>query len=164
MFQVTKKQDETRWYMNKDEILIDLTETKSVASHKSVSNIAINEVKDKLVIEKSKERIVTPLELHEYEKVNADCAERKVKPLISADGLQSEVSSSSDDEVYIKEVKKRIKKKQGTRSDEDYEESEDGGNLVSIKVEQEIKKPVVEIPASRLARKTLKGRSRIKKV
>jgi len=42
-----------------------------------------------------------------------------------------------EDEDYIKEVKKRIKKKQGTRSDVDFEESEDGLREVKVKKEKE---------------------------
>ncbi|PKY35193.1 hypothetical protein RhiirB3_455670 [Rhizophagus irregularis] len=60
-------------------------------------------------------------------------------------------SSSSDDEEHIKEVKKRIKKKQGTRSDSEYEETGDGFR----KVEKE-KKPWAGKPGSRIGRKKKK--------
>ncbi|PKK56778.1 hypothetical protein RhiirC2_799305 [Rhizophagus irregularis] len=65
------------------------------------------------------------LKLHEYNKVNADCTKRlpsqnnkypftfsNCNPFLI--GPDNGFSSSSDDEEYIKEVKKRIKKKQGT--------------------------------------------------
>ncbi|GBC34412.2 hypothetical protein GLOIN_2v1791191 [Rhizophagus irregularis DAOM 181602=DAOM 197198] len=56
---------------------------------------------------------------------------------IASDGsgfLPPTSSSSSEDEDYIKEVKKRI---QGTRSDVDFKESEDGLREVKVKKEKE---------------------------
>ncbi|CAB4402606.1 unnamed protein product [Rhizophagus irregularis] len=66
-------------------------------------------------------------------------------------------SSSSEDEDYIKEVKKRIKKKQGTRSDVEYEETEDGLREVKVKKEKE---PWAGKPGSRMGRKKKKGKNK----
>ncbi|GBC27154.2 hypothetical protein GLOIN_2v1845702 [Rhizophagus irregularis DAOM 181602=DAOM 197198] len=83
------------------------------------------------------EKTVSLIEIHEYNKVNADCTKRlpsqnqkypftfsNRNPFIIGPG--NGFSSSSDDEEHIKEVKKCIKKKQGTRSDTEYEETGEG--------------------------------------
>ncbi|PKY57514.1 hypothetical protein RhiirA4_429047, partial [Rhizophagus irregularis] len=60
-------------------------------------------------------------------------------------------SSSADDEDVIKAIKKRMKKKQDTRSDVEYEELEDG--LREVKKER---KPWAGKPGSRMGRKKKK--------
>ncbi|CAB4446677.1 unnamed protein product [Rhizophagus irregularis] len=98
-------------------ILVDLSDPKegNVEMDKEEERIKVPETKE------NKEKIVSPVEWYEYTKVNADCAKR----------LQNE-----SEEDYIKEVKKRVKKKQGTRSEsEGYTESEEETNDVEVKVE-----------------------------
>ncbi|GBC11356.2 hypothetical protein GLOIN_2v1875556 [Rhizophagus irregularis DAOM 181602=DAOM 197198] len=125
----------------------------------------VNDKKDKSVCTKHGEKIVTPVELHEYTKVNADCTKRLPKkseyPFTLSNrnpfdiGKGSDFTSSSDDEEHIKEVKKRIKKKQGTRSDVEYEESEDG--FREVKKER---RPWAGKPGSRMGRKKKKGQNK----
>ncbi|PKC02355.1 hypothetical protein RhiirA5_425373 [Rhizophagus irregularis] len=125
----------------------------------------VNDKKDKSVCTKHGEKIVTPVELHEYTKVNADCTKRLPKkseyPFTLSNrnpfdiGKGSGFTSSSDDEEHIKEVKKRIKKKQGTRSDVEYEESEDG--FREVKKER---RPWAGKPGSRMGRKKKKGQNK----
>ncbi|PKC01644.1 hypothetical protein RhiirA5_426379, partial [Rhizophagus irregularis] len=88
------------------------------------------EERDRRRQEKGKQisKIVTPVELHEFAKVNADCTERLQKesdrpytlsnnnPFLKEEEDKSPLSESSDDDECLKDVKKRIKKKQGARS------------------------------------------------
>ncbi|CAB4414276.1 unnamed protein product [Rhizophagus irregularis] len=164
-----------------DTIMIDSSTTNDAAEklrvndvkNKAKSKLAEKEVKDaknKLVSTGNSVKTVTPVELHEYTNVNANCTERLQKKseylftltnrnpfVVSPDDGSSQPtsSSSSDDEEYIKEVKKHIKKKQGTRSDVEFEESEDG--LREVKKE---KTPWAGKPGSRMGRKKKKGKNK----
>ncbi|PKB99009.1 hypothetical protein RhiirA5_430417 [Rhizophagus irregularis] len=83
----------------------------------------------------SKEKIVSPVELHKFAKVNADYTKRlqkgseqpftfsKYNPFIVKEEDKSILSTSSEDDDYIKDIKKRTKKKQGARSSDSEEDS-----------------------------------------
>ncbi|CAB4402117.1 unnamed protein product [Rhizophagus irregularis] len=158
---------ESRPAIVEEAMLVDLSDTKEgdVEMEKE-ERIKVPETKE------NKEKIVSPVELYEYTKVNADCAKRlqnesdlsikltKRSPGDAKGDVQSFSSSSSDEEDYIKEVKKRVKKKQGTRSEsEGYTESEEETNDVEVKVEDQ---PKVKKPVNRNSRKSKKGRNRKK--
>ncbi|CAB4430786.1 unnamed protein product [Rhizophagus irregularis] len=101
-------------------------------------------------------------------KVNADCAKRlqnesdlsiklaKRNPGVAKGDVQSLSSSSSGEEDYVKEVKKRVRKKQGTRSEsEGYTESEEETDAVEVKVEDQSK---AKSPVNRNSRKSKRVR------
>ncbi|UZO03975.1 uncharacterized protein OCT59_024374 [Rhizophagus irregularis] len=126
-------------------------------------------------------KIVTPVELHEFAKVNADCTERLQKesdrpytlsnnnPFLKEEEDKSPLSESSDDDECLKDVKKRIKKKQGARSSDSEEDSTiDSLSEVERKTElQPETKPdtdkINKTPLEGFSRGLKKGRSRIKK-
>ncbi|CAB5379198.1 unnamed protein product [Rhizophagus irregularis] len=126
-------------------------------------------------------KIVTPVELHEFAKVNADCTERLQKesdrpytlsnnnPFLKEEEDKSPLSESSDDDECLKDVKKRIKKKQGARSSDSEEDSTiDSSSEVKRKTElQPETKPdtdkINKTPLEGFSRGLKKGRSRIKK-
>ncbi|CAB4488372.1 hypothetical protein RhiirA1_514536 [Rhizophagus irregularis] len=126
-------------------------------------------------------KIITPVELHEFAKVNADCTERLQKesdrpytlsnnnPFLKEEEDKSPLSESSDDDECLKDVKKRIKKKQGARSSDSEEDSTiDSLSEVERKTElQPETKPdtdkINKTPLEGFSRGLKKGRSRIKK-
>ncbi|CAB4432831.1 unnamed protein product [Rhizophagus irregularis] len=79
---------------------------------------------------------VTPIELHEYETVNASCSKRlppgEKIPKYKRTGTNPFAVESSSDEEDIKECKKRVIGKQGDRSKAEEEESDEEGWTVSI--------------------------------
>ncbi|UZO10873.1 uncharacterized protein OCT59_002451 [Rhizophagus irregularis] len=127
-------------------------------------------------------KTVTPVELHEFAKVNADCTERLQKksdrpytlsnnnPFLIEKKDKSPLSESSDDDECLKDVKKRIKKKQGARSSDSEEDPTiDSSSEVEMKMElQPETKPntdkINKTPLEGFSRVVKKGRSsRIKK-
>ncbi|PKK71660.1 hypothetical protein RhiirC2_778144, partial [Rhizophagus irregularis] len=79
---------------------------------------------------------VTPIELHEYETVNASCSKRlppgEKLPKYKRTGTNPFAVESSSDEEDIKEGKKRVIGKQEDRSKAEEEESDEEGWTVSI--------------------------------
>ncbi|CAB4442392.1 unnamed protein product [Rhizophagus irregularis] len=169
-----------------DTIMIDLTAEERVAGKERVDDnqkkVAKSVLAEKVVKDLKKnisvstkniEKTVTPVELHEFNKVNADCAKRLIKkkseypftlsnnnPFVISEEDElflAGFSSSADDEDVIKAIKKRMKKKQGERSDVEYEESEDGYSFREVKKER---KPWAGKPGSRMGRKKKKGKKK----
>ncbi|UZO22609.1 uncharacterized protein OCT59_014969 [Rhizophagus irregularis] len=79
---------------------------------------------------------MTPVEMHEYNNVNASCSKRltpgkkSIYPFVLSNTNPFVVSSSEGEE--IKEGKKRIMGKQGERSESEKEESDSEGWTVSV--------------------------------
>ncbi|CAB4379609.1 unnamed protein product [Rhizophagus irregularis] len=79
---------------------------------------------------------MTPVEMHEYNNVNASCSKRltlgkkSIYPFVLSNTNPFVVSSSEGEE--IKEGKKRIMGKQGERSEPEKEESDSEGWTVSV--------------------------------
>lgn len=162
----------------KEGILVDL----SVSDEKPTKNVEKKMEQqsklDEIMMEyeemkqKLKEKTVSPVELYEFAKVNTDCTERLQKkdersfmpsnnnPFVITEESKSILSLSSDDDECLKDVKKRIKKKQGARSSDSEEDStKDCSNEVKVKVENQ---PETKKPVSGEGRKKKKGRSRKK--
>ncbi|PKB95448.1 hypothetical protein RhiirA5_436707, partial [Rhizophagus irregularis] len=123
----------------KEGILIDLSEKEVTPRSRMDETMLDYKEKGKLSDERVKKfkkpinKTVLPVELHEFAKVNADCTNRLQKEagrpytlsnnnpfLVEED--KSHSSSSSDNDDCIKDVKKRIKKKQGARSSDSEED------------------------------------------
>ncbi|EXX73764.1 uncharacterized protein OCT59_023753 [Rhizophagus irregularis] len=140
------------------------------------------EEKRKICKEKPISKVVTPVELHEFAKVNADCTERLQKesdrpytlsnnnPFLKDKEDKSPLSESSDDDECLKDVKKRIKKKQGARSSDSEDDSTiDSSSEVEKKMELQPENTpdtdkINKTPLEGLSRVVKKGRSsRIKK-
>ncbi|CAB4472959.1 unnamed protein product [Rhizophagus irregularis] len=126
--------------------------------------------------EKPRSKIVTPVELHEFAKVNAGCSERLQKesdkpytlsnnnPFLKEE--KSPLSESSDDDECLKDVKKRIKKKQGARSSDSEEDSTiDSSSEDERKTELQLEtkpdtKKINKTPMEGFSRVVKKGRSK----
>ncbi|PKB93948.1 hypothetical protein RhiirA5_439951 [Rhizophagus irregularis] len=153
----------------KEGILVDL----SVSNEKTIKSVnkvvkprsKLNEIM--MEYERTsnliKEKIVSPVELREFAKVNADCIKRLQKegecsftllntnPFVIAEEDKSLLSASSDDDECLKDVKKRIKKKQAQ------DLTEECSKKTKVKVENQ---PEIKNPVSGKDRKKKKGKSK----
>ncbi|PKY32231.1 hypothetical protein RhiirB3_393891 [Rhizophagus irregularis] len=146
-----------------------VNDKKKNGAKSDLAEKVVKDAKNQSVSTKNSEKIVTPVELPEYNKVNADCTKRLEKKkseypfmlsnnnpfiILEEDELfLARFLSLADDEDVIKAIKKCMKKKQGTYSDVEYEESEDGLREVKIKKER---KPWAGKPGSRMGQKKKK--------
>ncbi|CAB4379955.1 unnamed protein product [Rhizophagus irregularis] len=158
-------------------ILIDLSEKVEISFDYNIKDL----FKDNSDSQMKKEKTVSPVELHEFAKVNAECSERLQKererpytysnnnPFLIEEDVKSTLSESSDDDECIKYVKKRIKKKQGARSsdsEEDLTINSSNEETVKQKLQSETKintNKINKTPPEGFSRVFRKGRSRIKK-
>ncbi|CAB4393232.1 unnamed protein product [Rhizophagus irregularis] len=168
--------NEMKKLSNVDRIMMEYRNTNKELDKKKIEKFKKDSDK-----QTKKEKTVSPVELHEFAKVNAECSERLQKerersytlsnnnPFVITEDGKSHLSASSDDDECLKDVKKRIKKKQGARSSDSEEDlTIDGSNEVKVNEELQLETNLTtnktnKTPPEGFSRVFRKGRSRTKK-